>query len=83
MYCHTLEQDKCSCISLSSAYLFEVLMCLHTAPTFSFCAGAYSFMENIGIATVSVDKISGSTDVDITLRVSGGKLSRVENLMIQ
>ena len=58
-------------------------MCLHAALIFSFRAGTYSFMENIGTGTVYVDKISGSTDVVITLRVSGGKLSRVENLMVQ
>ena len=58
-------------------------MCFHTDLTFSFRASAYSFLENIGTVTVYVDKISGSTDVDITLRVSGCKLSRVENLMIQ
>ena len=69
--------------SLSSAYLFEVLMCLHTALIFSFRVSAYSFMENIGTGTVYVDKISGSTDLDITLRVSGCKLNRVENLMVQ
>ena len=57
-------------------------MCLHTALIFSFRAGAYSFMENIGTGTVYVDKIGVST-VNITLRVSGGKLSRVENLMVQ
>ena len=58
-------------------------MCLHTAPTFSFHDGVYSFMENIGTGTVYVDKINGSTDLNITLMVSGGKLSRVENLMVQ
>ena len=51
-------------------------MFLHAALIFSLRAGAYSFMENIGTGTVYVDKISGSADVDISLRVSGGKLSR-------
>ena len=54
-------------------------MCLHTALIFSFRAGAYSFMENIGTGTVYVDKINGSTGVNITLRVFGCKLSRVFN----
>ena len=57
-------------------------MSLHTDLTFSFRAGAYSFMENIGTGTVYVDKIGDST-IDITLRVSGCKLNRVENLMVQ
>ena len=87
----TLHQSKYTYVNfgigqvytLFSAYLFEVLMCIHTALIFSFRAGAYSFMENIGTGTVYVDKISGSTDLDITLRVSGCKLNRVENLMVQ
>ena len=54
-------------------------MCLHTALIFSFRAGAYSFMENIGTGTVYVDKINGSTGVNVTLRVFGCKLSRVFN----
>ena len=58
-------------------------MCLHTALTFSFRAGTYSFMENMRTGTVYVDKISGSTDLNITLMVSGCKLSRVENLMVK
>ena len=36
-------------------------------------------MESIGTGTIYVDKISGSTDLDITLQVSGSKLSRVLN----
>ena len=58
-------------------------MCLYTAIVFSFHASAYSFMENIGTGTVYVDKINGSTDLNITLMVSGSKLSRVENLIVQ
>ena len=54
-------------------------MCLYTALTFSFRASAYSFMENIGTGTVYVDKINGSTGVDITLRVFGCKLDGVFN----
>ena len=38
-------------------------------------------MENIGTGSVYVDKIGVST-VDITLMVSGCKLSRVENIMV-
>ena len=58
-------------------------MCIHIALIFSFRAGAYSFMENIGTGTVYVDKISGSTDIDITLRVSGCKLSREFNGVVE
>ena len=36
-------------------------------------------MENLETGTVYVDKINGSTDLNITLMVSGCKLSRVFN----
>ena len=41
---------------------------------FTFRQPVYSFAENVGNATIHVDKVNGTFDQPITLFASGGKL---------